>query len=435
MSEINTHNFMVLADGHNLKNLKKLVEKVNKKAARYGAEPIKMEVGERRLQEFEVPASQAEIDFGRCGGRMKMRTIKEMVQDVSIEYTEVKIKGGWYVLGSIERMADSKWSIVNGNVDKIGDYKQYDFTWCDHCNKHRNRKKMIILENKKGERKVVGRQCVVDYLGISIAHAIFAADFAAYIAKMFAPLEICEGDGGWFEGGNAMRLDVGPDLEDLAILTTHIMKKDKWTYRSAKGEEYGEVSTASVVSNIYYSALKGDKDARKEVESIEDDTIEQAKDFLNSLKEEFSEDRIPELDNSFDYDFAVMLAAGHALRERQFIGMFGYRLSKKMAENTVKHDPKKSEYYGSIGDKIKGVDVEVTRTRLIEGHWGDSLMICGFFKGTDDQFVTFNSGNTDWLYNDDDTIKDEVKIAATVKNHQDRGYGKQTVLTRVRLAK
>lgn len=441
MTDVLTYEFQINAENRTLDNLRKLVKKLDKKSAKYGGKPVKMTVGEPYLHTYRVPETRdkIEIAFAAVYGTVLTRDYKVMVRDVTIEYQEIKIKGGWKVLASIERMADSDWNIINGKVDGIEDYKQWDMTWCDHCGTHRNRKKVIVLENKKGERKVVGRQCVKDYLGISIANAIFAADFSNVIARMFEPVQVIDGDDP-FEGGNGPRVYLGADIEILAVLTAHILKGNKWTYNSRKVEDWGNgVATVSVVSNLYFSALNGVGESKRwaeeEIAKIDQETIDLAKSYLNDCKTEFPEESIATLDNSFDYDFAVMLHAGHAPKECQFIGMFGYRLAKKMGEKIETHDPKKSEYVGEKGEKLKCVDVEITRTRLVESFYGDSLMICGFFKGTDNQFVTFNSGNTDWLYNDDDSVKSEVKISATVKNHQDRGFGKQTVLTRCRLAK
>jgi hypothetical protein len=226
-----------------------------------------------------------------------------------------------------------------------------------------------------------------------------------------------------------MRLDYGVPVEIIAAITTSVLRRDKWTYKSAKYSEYD--NTPSNVMSVYY-AIQNPSDDLTWDEFVTKDDIKLAKEMLDELLEEYPEESIKDLDNSFEYDLAVMLHAGHVLKEKYFVGMFGYRLYKKMAEKTQKHDPKKSTYYGTVGDKISDVLVEINKTRICSSQWGDSLMVTGYFKGTDDQFVTFCSGDTDWLYNDDDSVKDEVTISATIKNHQDRGYGKQTVLKRMR---
>ena len=44
---------------------------------------------------------------------------------------------------------------------------------CDHCGVNRQRKSVVIVENAKGERKQVGKSCVKDYLGNTLALSWF----------------------------------------------------------------------------------------------------------------------------------------------------------------------------------------------------------------------------------------------------------------------
>jgi hypothetical protein len=431
-----TYNITVLNEGNYLKTLFNDLKKFNKKAKKYDAVPVMVEVGEPYMREFEIPTTVLDVWAKAISGidTFKTKTVKREVVDITIDYVPITVAGGWKVLGSVERMADSEWNIIHGNMEDIQDYKKIDFSFCDHCNTKRNRKKVIILENPEGERKVVGRQCVKDYLGISIAHAIFSVDYPSMIQKMFEMFDVDFLDDEYERGGNGMRLDYGVPLEAMASIVVAILRKDRWTYKSAKYCEYEGGDTPNIVMNTYYAI----KDKHCEVtfdEIVSEDDIKLAQEILDELKEEYPEERIKDLDNSFEYDLAVMLHAGHVVKEKYFVGMFGYRVSKRMATKTQKHDPQKSKYYGSIGDKIKGVDIEITRTRECESYYGVSLMVCGYFKDTDDQFVTFCSGDTDFLYKDDDSIKEYVKINATIKDHQDRGYGKQTVLKLVKEAK
>jgi hypothetical protein len=187
-----TYNITVLKEGRYLKDLFDSLKKFNKKAKKYNAEPIVIEVGEPYMREFTIPTTILDTFGTMLDGitSFKTKKIKREVVDVTIDYVPIKVAGGWVVLGSVERMADSEWNLINGNVEDIADYKQIDFSFCDHCNTKRNRKKVIILENPEGERKVVGRQCVKDYLGISIAHAIFAVDYPNMVMKMFEQFDV-----------------------------------------------------------------------------------------------------------------------------------------------------------------------------------------------------------------------------------------------------
>jgi len=428
------HKIIILNDQNSTASLQKLVNKINKKAQKYGAEPITMNISKPYIKEFTVPSAYATHDI-KATTNGDMGKVKHIVRDVVINYEIIKIKGGWKILGSVEK-TDSKWNIINGKIENIGDLKQYDLAWCDHCNKKRNRKKVLVLEDADGNRKIVGRQCVKDYLGISIQHAIFAADFSNYISGLFSPLSIPESDDEEdFE--NCFTLKKFTEIELLARATVAVMEKDKWAYRSCK---YSDWSTPDAVQHIIqehkngYSYESGSKIRFHIDDFVTENSEKITKEVLEELRTEYPEEFIDRLDNSFEYDLAVMINLGHTKQEKYFIGMLGYRIGKRMeAKKVKKHNPENSEYYGSIGDKIKDVEVEIAKHRWCKTSWGDSLMICGFFKGTDNQFTAFLSGKTDWLFEDDDRIKGEVTISATIKDHQDRGYGKQTVLTRIKL--
>jgi len=439
ITDVEELSLYVLSD--NVHGIQKIVDKANKKANKYGAKPIDLEIGKAYLKEFTVPGYLATHNIREIitlqGGARTVGERNYMVCDIKIVYTPIKIKGGWRVLGSVEMLEGSEWNVINGNIDNIGDLKQYDLTWCDHCNKRRNRKKVIVLEDKDGNRKDVGRQCIKDYLGISITNAIFAADFASYIWNLFCDVSIpCVDDPEDERFGGSLP-EPGTKIDYLARIVAGIMEKSRWTYRSNKNNDYSTgMEVMEAIANIRAGKrYDGYKDQPFSIDDVVTETSDKAaEEILAELKAEFPAEKIPELDNSFDYDLAVMLHVGDTHKESYFIGMMGYRMYKRYATNNEKKRGQ-SNYYGNVGDKIKGVEIEITKTMEIDGCYGNSLMICGYFAGTDDKFVTFNSGNTYWMYNDDNSVKESVVIAATIKRHEDRGYGKQTSLTRVRLSK
>jgi len=434
-------NLVVPADNDgSLGKMKKIVEKANKKAQKYGAAPIVMTIGEPKIEVFTVPHYMADVetlDKHNGTGKAKLH-----VREVNISYEPIRIKGGWKVLASIEKQEDSEWNVINGNVDGIQDYKQWDLTFCDHCGTHRNRKKVIVLEDKDGNRKVVGRQCVKDYLGISVANALFAADFENYLYNLLSPVSIPSEKDDWGDDwGDDWKVDMGPSIDFLARVLSGVLESGRWTYRSAK---YSDYSTSDEVMKVIADIDRGYREdytsgkAQRIPVTIDDYVSETSdtacKEILDELKVEFPEESIATLDNSFEYDLAVMLHIGRTKKEKYFIGMMGYRMAKRYSEKKEAHRPE-SAYYGKVGEKISGVQVELTKAKEIESFYGVSLMVCGFFKGTGNRFVTFTSGKTDWLYDDKNSLMDEVTIAATIKDHQDRGYGKQTSLTRFRKSK
>ena len=108
------YKIVILNDQNATASLRKLVNKINKKAQKYGAEPIVMNISEPYIREFTVPSAYATHDI-RSTMNGDEGKAKHMVRDVVINYETIKIKGGWRVLGSVEK-TDSKWNIINGKI-------------------------------------------------------------------------------------------------------------------------------------------------------------------------------------------------------------------------------------------------------------------------------------------------------------------------------
>jgi len=428
---------------YRMEEFDKLIEKLNRKCKRYGLAPITVEKGKVELELIEVPCNNPYEEIWndtvriRSGG-VRTKQVKYEYVPVTVIFEELRIKGGWRVLGTVER-TDTEYNVINGKVEDIGDYKKYDLSHCDHCNTRRYRRSVFIIENDKGKRQVVGRQCVKDYLGVSVAAAVFSCDLWKDIAKAF---EDCEFDEGEFFGGNGPRQVKHHDLIELAILTVHILKENRWGFRGKKyWDEYCNwIPTSMEVRNLYAelnynTRSKLTQEDKDEIFSTDNQKL--AKKFLKEAQKEYPEKSLETLDNSFEYDFALILHCGYVMERKMgfFTGMFGWRVAKAMEHlKEKKHNPKDSEYVGEVGEKMKNVELTLKKTQTIDGYYGTSLMVVGYFGDTPNQFVTFFSGRDDFLF-DGDMLKEKINASFTVKKHQDRGYGKQTMLTRLRLAK
>ena len=187
---------------------------------------------------------------------------------VTVEFDEIRVEGDWRVVASVEVVEDTDFRVVNGMIDNVSQYKDLDFYHCDHCGVRRYRKKIIIVENPKGDRKVVGRSCMKDYIGISPAALVANLDLSTWLYKM-ANLVICDGDeegcgGGWEKPSI-------PSIEGIAALTVAAMRNDKWNYyKSEWGMDYGydedrNVPTSHVVGELDFatSSVHATKEQRK----------------------------------------------------------------------------------------------------------------------------------------------------------------------------
>jgi len=419
----------------------KEIKKLNRKCVRYGIPEIKVEKSAPRINTH----TYRETPLG------KEITITTEVIDCVFTFYDIIIEGGWNVIATIEPSEIEGMTIINGKIDEVGDLKEYDLRWCDHCQKNRKRNKVIVIDDKDGNRKVIGSTCVKDYLGIDASAIMFACSLNDYLFRIMHPKPIgddIDADEWGFGGSFA-----GPSYtaEDVAIAVCHIMRGHKWTYikRDRNACEYDDscctIDDVKILLNLLYTPGFGGKlsDVAKALLEDYDENYESNKsivaELMTELKEEYSIESLKEGEHgdSFNYSFGICVNSTFIPEksENLFMGMLGFRLSKKMQPKTVKHNPEDSEYVYDIKEKVKGINVKIKSTRVVGSFYGDSLMVTGWIEDTDNQFVSFINGKTDFLLDDSGKYVEEVKVAFTVKDHQDRGYGKQTVLTRLRASK
>lgn len=93
--------------------------------------------------------------------------------DYANGYPEIVVTGepyaynGWSFVAVIEHLGDGNALIKKGygyDGDDVGKEALEDSTLCEHCHKKRHRRIQVIVE-KDGERKIVGSKCMKDFLG------------------------------------------------------------------------------------------------------------------------------------------------------------------------------------------------------------------------------------------------------------------------------
>jgi len=390
------------------------------------------------------------------GGRTKTGEFdKYPCIPVTVEFEEIRVEGDWRVVASVEVVEGTDFRVVNGMLDDVSQYKDLDFYHCDHCGVRRFRKKIIIVENPKGERKVVGRSCMKDYIGISPAALVANLDLSAWLAY-WSTMEYCDGDdercgGGWAKPEL-------PSIEMIAALTVAVMRRDKWNYfKSQWGNDFGyddnqEVPTSHVVGELHFAstsphAKKAQREWASEMLANSKEDSEIAEKAIAILKERFPESKLDEDLNSFEYNLVVMMATGKSVKDGILIGALSRPIREiNMPVKKSKVDSSKSEYIGKPKDKVE-LEVIWDRFKWIEGYdfsgygSGKDVLICtGHVNGTNDIVTWFsnNEGGNVVNFKDDDYVTalvdgEVVKIKATIKGHKDGGkYGKSTMLNRVK---
>jgi hypothetical protein len=230
-------------------------------------------------------------------------------------------------------------------------------------------------------------------------------------------------------------------VNQLAYLVSAVVRNDKWGYTKRNHDDYQDTRCTTYKVNSLYGVLcnpnpsQWDKDYVSATLNAHAIDLATSQRFIEEAKAEFTIEKLKTGTlSSFDQSFGILVNSTMVPEKsiNLFIGMFGYRIAKAMhieankSSGKRQYDKTKSEFAYNIGDKVKNVEIEVLMTRSCSNDFGTTLMISGVFAGTDNQFVTFTTADVSYIK------KDRVFVDFSVKDHQDRGYGKQTVLLRMK---
>lgn len=171
---------------------RKRLEGLNKKAAKFGLEPIKV------LQSKDVPYQIKVEDLGNDrqaqslvplpAGEVSRNPV--ILRRYSLSFPIVKL-GDWQVVGKLESVEQTNLAflITKDEADLLelrrhADHKLH----CQHCNTRRNRKDGFLLRETGSSRYLqVGKNCLQDFTGIDPAAALF-------LAQMWSVIRACDED-------------------------------------------------------------------------------------------------------------------------------------------------------------------------------------------------------------------------------------------------
>lgn len=284
--------------------------------------------------------------------------------------------------------------------DRIIQRTNEDPFYCDHCKTKRKRNEtFLIKELETGKYKQVGRTCVKDFLGHK------------------SPQDIAM----WYTGLNQVfeDLDESSGVGGSAYLRPEINVSDFLGYIYAWYREAGYQK--GMGSNAYYAFMAPRKEDRAKVTDEEKKLgAKVAKKVLEML------DKPDNQLSNYEYNVKIGLEAAYVSRETaNFVGSSVIMYGKAFGEDGRKKQ-KKSEWVGKVGERLRGLDLTVTRTKWIESLYGTSQLV--IFEDSDgNEFKWFNSGRTEA------EIDARYKVDGRVKKHEEYRGKKSTALTRCTL--
>lgn len=217
--------------------------KLNKKAAKLGCNPSTYVVRKKWIQTFK---ECVDIETG-------VHHDEENVEMVTIEVKgETPTYKDWSFIATVEPTETGNLirKVPNVDIEVPLELRNVDTTRCDHCHAARKRNETFIVRNSEtGEWKVVGRQCIKDFLGFNAS----PQSLVKYIQDLF---DLCQIIGG-YEDDEMFGCGGGGKRE-------RFIRLDEYLYRCAvvvaklgyvsgtKAYNTGEMSTANRVWDTFF---------------------------------------------------------------------------------------------------------------------------------------------------------------------------------------
>ena len=187
-----------------LQYLREKTAELNKRAARHGMNTMAVRVV--RVDTF-IPVFGAGMVFDASTGRR----VPKLCVGPARDYYRAEITGSAPRIDGWELAARVEFSRSIGNVVRIAPGRDDDGSYvayrtvgpvCEHCNSHRNRNDIFVLEHVDGRRKIVGRNCLADFLRCEGADKFALSAKHADLASQWArDVEEGEGDFDGYVGG------------------------------------------------------------------------------------------------------------------------------------------------------------------------------------------------------------------------------------------
>jgi hypothetical protein len=392
------------------------IEKLNKRAKRCNVEPITLRV-----------VSQETTQHPKSGCDVQRYCVE-------IEGVAPCING-WSLAAKIENnpTIGTVVRVIPGpfDGDDYSKYRDHDFG-CDHCNTKRRRNDVFVLKNDDGFERVIGRNCLADYLRCEDAESF--ARFAEFVDQCgsFSDEGLCGDAEEMGFGGRGFR----PNLPLKSFLSTVqcCTRRLGWISRSEAWDDpgvsatadtayfvifgYGEAHTKLIERNELYES-EGDKELAGR--AVEWAAALTPADTANS---EYL-DIIRRIAQAGETDEKLSGYAASIVRAYQKAQEWAAERAEKAAGR------KEKVFVGSAKERLKNLTVRVVRVRYTEGYYGTKTIVAMELAVGDEQVAPltwFASGSLEFEEGA------EYTFTGTVKEHKDDArFGKQTIVNRCKL--
>jgi hypothetical protein len=380
--------------------LQEQVAKLNRRAVKLCAVPIKIWLtGETKRVEIKSD-------------------ITGLVERVK-EYVGVQVEGaapkfnGWTLAACVEHTAEG--NLLRKTPDCKIELTQFrtGAQHCDHCQTERNRRETFIVLHEDGSMKMIGRNCIRDFLGHSDPHAL------AHLAELYYSLhELGEAAEDWDmdEFGYRAR----PVLSVPGFLAYAATAIRRLGFISRKTSEERNCDSTAALANAWMNPFRGAKLGKDYFvpEDADKAFAEAAREnVLNTLGQK---DPIA----LSDFEHSLLTACKCETVEPRNSGILAFVPEYYSRTLEQAKQAALETYFGEVGKRIKGVVLTYIKSTSWDSQFGTTFLHS--FVTQDGARVLWKTGNELGL-----TPSAQVKATFTVKAHEEFKGHKQTKVSRM----
>jgi len=319
---------------HKIDALHEALEKVNRKAEKFGAEPLSLEISDL-------------ITKPRKDGTVKL------YHEVSIQGTLPKISD-WSLVARIDHTGPRNVIVSSGETEHLLDPKWREADPdCDHCEHSRTRHDTFLLVSEDGDWKQVGRNCLSDFAGNTNPIYILMAfiDFEDRLRDL-------EADNG--------RVTPSPFIDTITYLShvSTLINEHGWYSKSAhrKNNFIGSPTATRALDNMFPPPSW----TKEDISAVTEENAQEAQAAFAWTRELADS---PNGLNDYLYNL-VALTEEDYFNMRRYTGIIAsiimaYRRAHGLDERGEKKEIV-STHQGEIKERLKGLTVTITRRTDLE---------------------------------------------------------------------
>lgn len=392
-------------DLYSLKSFTNKIAVLNRRCAKLEVPPVSFKLGE-----------SSEITFDATAWTPKVTV--DVIRVIVTWHADIKVNG-WSLAATVE--ADEGAILVYPVPGKeIGRIAKVT---CDHCNTNRARKYGYILENEDGDRIMVGKQCLKDYLGYDPASIIFQS--GVNFNSMFFNPEMDEEEFG-------MRLSRGDFRiclrEFLAAVCLTVEQEGSFVTRKQEQEYYGDFPLRSTSADVMY--IMEDRTAKEHFHrTVKPSHWEKATEIIECVKSTLNG-----RNDLNDYQIHLDVLVGIGTIKPKSAGfaasMFTFHRREmekqekvRKLQETAAASP--SQYLGEPKQRMDFGMVRLVKEHNFSNDYGP-IAILTFEDESGNQLKWFKSGGSWWMKDTDKMLEvgETLALTATVKKHEVDKYSK-----------